>query len=159
VDPESVEVQGDDGGMVEDDLDAVDGNTDIVTEDDVEEEASGDYWEPAQDDAVMPGDTNAPVTISTEVVSDTEVAGDEAVLEDDEDDDEDGDDEDNGDEDDTDEDGAGQEGEDAGDESDAEDGAEDADYREADDGGFQCLHCDRTYKTERGVIRHIEVKH
>jgi len=34
-----------------------------------------------------------------------------------------------------------------------------ADYEELSEGYFKCLHCGKIYKTEGGVIRHIESKH
>jgi hypothetical protein len=33
------------------------------------------------------------------------------------------------------------------------------DYDELDDGSFQCLHCDKVYKTEKGIVKHVEDKH
>jgi hypothetical protein len=38
-------------------------------------------------------------------------------------------------------------------------GEEDADYEELPGGVFKCLHCGKVYKTESGVIRHVESKH
>ena len=34
-----------------------------------------------------------------------------------------------------------------------------ADYEELSDGKFKCLHCGKKYKTETGVVKHIEAVH